>query len=346
MNQESCFTSAMNQMMTEVYSYMTEIISLYESHPTPPISLTSLVKACEVVNLCNMKHKEIFRHSKSGHVQEFTKTQARFMLIIVKEFFKIKNERPEEFVENYEDALKLSYLQEKYNQHMKQNKVKERQHKSPPRKIIKTRKSSKKRKTRNKKSIYKSYDNVLNIVPQDSGKKHHYSQKILGHSQDKYDRYSEIRHPNDPFPDIRHLSRRNRSKKNKSKRRKLLKSRNESQHKSSNDIQTTRMNPIEEQYLRKSKSTYMNSGWGINPRKFKQVKSKSTLKGRSEMTQDTSPKSRRLVNHKSYQKMKVYKDAIRDTRKRRPFQPQTQIIESDYEESDADSGNWIAGGGL
>ena len=73
------------------------------------------------------------------------------------------------------------------------------------------------------------------------------------------------------------------------------------------------MNPIEEQFLRKSKSTYMSSGWGINARKFTNVKSKSTLKNRSERTQDTSPRSRRLTNHKSYKKMKVYKETLKGT---------------------------------
>ena len=33
---------------------MKEIVSLYETPPTPPISLTALVKACEVINFLNI----------------------------------------------------------------------------------------------------------------------------------------------------------------------------------------------------------------------------------------------------------------------------------------------------
>ena len=35
----------MKSLMKEIQSYMEEIVNLYETPPTPPISLTSLVKA-------------------------------------------------------------------------------------------------------------------------------------------------------------------------------------------------------------------------------------------------------------------------------------------------------------
>ena len=42
------------------------------------------------------------------------------MFVVVREFFKIKNERPEEYLENYEDALKLLHLQKRYSDQIDQ----------------------------------------------------------------------------------------------------------------------------------------------------------------------------------------------------------------------------------
>lgn len=73
-----------------------------------------------------------------------------------------------------------------------------------------------------------------------------------------------------------------------------------------------KMNPIEEQYLRKSKSTFMSAGWGINKRSFNNVKgSKSTNKLKTDRTQDSSPKTQKLNNHKSFTNMKTLNDNLR-----------------------------------
>lgn len=45
------------QILDEIQCYMHEILTLYESPPIPPISLTSLVKACEVTNFIKMKNQ-------------------------------------------------------------------------------------------------------------------------------------------------------------------------------------------------------------------------------------------------------------------------------------------------
>lgn len=102
------------RIMDEIQWYMHEIVSLYETPPTPPISLTSLVKAWEVINFLTLE--STFQQSQSyddlNNYETIDKRlQARFMFIIVREFFKIKNERPEEYIENYENALKLLHLQ-------------------------------------------------------------------------------------------------------------------------------------------------------------------------------------------------------------------------------------------
>jgi len=100
------------QIMDEVQWYMHEIVSLYETPPSPPISLTALVKAWEVINFLN-EGSESYHSPGRKDVYETIdkKLQARFMFIVVREFFKIKNERPEEYIENYENALKLLHLQ-------------------------------------------------------------------------------------------------------------------------------------------------------------------------------------------------------------------------------------------
>ena len=46
------------QIMEEVQTYMHEIVSLYENPPTPPISLTALVKAWEVVNFLTLDSQD------------------------------------------------------------------------------------------------------------------------------------------------------------------------------------------------------------------------------------------------------------------------------------------------
>lgn len=40
-------------IMDEVQEYMREVVALYEAPPAPQISLTSLVKACEVITAIN-----------------------------------------------------------------------------------------------------------------------------------------------------------------------------------------------------------------------------------------------------------------------------------------------------
>ena len=202
-----------SKIMSEVELYMWEIINLYETPPVPPISLTSLVKACEVVNLWSLQNNVHFRNGKNNENIQFKKLQARFMLIIVREFFKIKNERPEEYIENYENALKLLHLQQKYNWHVEETfKISSKERIEPAQKIIR---SSRKTKKRKKKSPdFRPWEQVLNLVPQSSGKKHHTSHSNIHNIHPRpFDLYTGPRHPNDPFPEIKDQKRRNRSRK-------------------------------------------------------------------------------------------------------------------------------------
>lgn len=85
----------------------------------------------------------------------------------------------------------------------------------------------------------------------------------------------------------------------------------------------------------------MSAGWGVHPHKFKskehkdQKSSKTSLKFRTDRTEDTSPTSRKLSNHKSYTQLKTYKDhVVGDTKN-------TEIVETDKESDDEDDDNWI-----
>lgn len=157
------------------------------------------------------------------------KLQARFMYIIVREFFKIKNERPEEYVENYENALKLLHLQKKYNACVsKTYRINSRERVEPPKRIIKSSKKRKRRKKRSPKPVFKSLDNVLDLRTGSSAKKkspHKLHPK-------PFDLYSSFRDPKDPYPDIQDENKLLRSKKKHKKSRKKLKARDKLHHKS------------------------------------------------------------------------------------------------------------------
>ena len=53
--------------MTEIQWYMEEIVNLYETPPTPPIPLTSLVKAWEVVNFLNIDGEEMCTYNQGSY---------------------------------------------------------------------------------------------------------------------------------------------------------------------------------------------------------------------------------------------------------------------------------------
>lgn len=212
------------------------------------------------------------------------------MFIIVREFFKIKNERPEEYIENYENALKLLHLQHKYNENSaEKRRIYSQDRLEPPRKIIKSGRRKKSRKKRSPNAAFKSLENVLSLYPESSSKKrgkHHVSQSNIQQLHPKaFDLYSSYRHPNDPFPEIQEENHRRHKVSSKNKRsRKKLKSKNLDHHKSGSKqrfynsltrnlsnlikIDITSQKKIrntEEHFLRKSKSTFMSKGWGVHP---------------------------------------------------------------------------------
>jgi hypothetical protein len=102
-------------------------------------------------------------------------------------------------------------------------------------------------------------------------------------------------------------------------------------------ISNPTINEEEEHYLRKSRSTYMNSGWGINKRHF--MKDKSSKRIKTEFTSATSPETRKLKSHKSYTSMKTYHDQARRQEKNLN-QGRNEIVEFD-KESDEDDDHWI-----
>jgi hypothetical protein len=122
--------------------------------------------------------EEQFSSPERSIYEEITnkKLQARFMLIIVREFFKIKNERPEEYIENYENALKLLHLQRKYHAHVDEiYRENSRVVIEPPKKIIKSNRKNKRRTKHSPQPVFKPIDNVLNLYENSSAKKHHVS---------------------------------------------------------------------------------------------------------------------------------------------------------------------------
>ena len=155
----------------------------------------------------------------------------------------------------------------------------------PPRKIIKE--YSKKKKYRKKRSprldSRDDIENVLSLWHDSSAKKHHGSHSFIGSVHPRpFDLYSSFRRPTDPSPVINHGSGRTKSRRKHKKSKKRLRSRKEYHHKSGSNncllihidlMSNPRMDPKEENYLRKSKSTFMNSGWGISKRNFAKEKS-------------------------------------------------------------------------
>lgn len=150
------------------------------------------------------------------------------MFVIVREFFKIKNERPEEYLENYEDALRLLHLQKKYSEQFNQAyRVYSQESIIPQRKLIKSSKR-KKRKKRSPKTVFRSIDNEINIAPRSSSKKRRnqaarYDYERL-HSK-PFDLYGSYRNPKDPIPEINDENLRNTPQKKIRRKRKKSKKR-------------------------------------------------------------------------------------------------------------------------
>jgi hypothetical protein len=161
------------------------------------------------------------------------------MLIIVREFFKIKNERPEEYVENYENALKLLHLQKKYHAHVDSvYRENSRERREPAKKIIKSSRKHKRRQKHSPQPATKPLDNVLNLYNNSSAKKHHVSHSDIRHIHSRpFNLYSSYKQANEIYPiDETDGNVYSKSRKRRTKSRKRLKSDKKHHNKSGSEL--------------------------------------------------------------------------------------------------------------